>query len=100
MIIEIKEYIEDNFYKPLSLKEVSEKFHIDASYLSKRFRNEVGETFIKYITKVRMENACYMLKNTFLSCREISELCGYDDYSYFKKVFRRLFGITPTEYRG
>lgn len=100
IIIEIKEYIDNNFYKPLSLKKVTENFHIDTSYLSKRFRNEVGETFIKYVTRVRMENACHMLKNTILSCREISELCGYDDYSYFKKVFRRLFGITPTEYRS
>lgn len=99
IILKMKDYIDHNFHVPLSLTELSEKYHIDISYLSKLFREEVGETFTKYITRIRIEHACYMLKNTSLSCKEVSELCGYADYSYFKKVFRKRVRLTPTEYR-
>lgn len=94
------QYINRHFQENLSLTEVAEKFHIESSYFSRMFRKEVGDTFVVYISKKRMEKAIEYMKKTDISLTEIAFLVGYDDYTYFNKVFRKMMGSSPREYRN
>ena len=94
------QYIDQHFQENLSLTEVAEKFHIESSYFSRMFRKEVGDTFVVYISKKRMEKAVEYMKHTDIRLTEIAFLVGYDDYTYFNKVFRKMMGSSPREFRN
>lgn len=95
----IKEYIDKNFGERISLTDLSEKFGISEKYLSKMFKKYTGENYAQYLNKVRINVALKMLQKTNLSVREISEACGYSDYPYFARVFKKLTGLSATEIR-
>ena len=65
----------------------------------KLFKEEIGENFIDYITLNRLQQAKKMLQDRSLSIKEISVDCGYSDPNYFSKLFKRIVGLTPTEFR-
>lgn len=94
------QYINQHFQENLSLTDVAEKFHIESSYFSRMFRKETGDTFVVYVSKKRMEKAVEYMKKTDTSLTEIAFLVGYDDYTYFNKVFRKMMGSSPREYRN
>ena len=94
-----KEYIEEHYYEDLSLLEVAEKIGITSSYLSMLFSQKAGETFIDYLNKVRMEHACTYLRQNFFKTYEIAYKVGFHDEKYFSRVFRRVVGMTPSEYK-
>ena len=56
-------------------------------------------TYTNYLSRLRLEKACHMLKDTALPIMEISLLCGFDNLSYFNRLFREKKGVTPSEYR-
>lgn len=95
----IKEYIDKNFGERISLTDLSEKFGISEKYLSKMFKKYTGENYAQYLNKVRINVALKMLQKTNLSVREIGEACGYSDYPYFARVFKKLTGLSATEIR-
>jgi two-component system response regulator YesN len=64
------------------------------------FKKETGETFIEYVTRMKMERAKEMLDQTACTVGEICEQLGYDNQSYFIKTFKAHSGVTPMEYRG
>lgn len=92
-------YVDKNFCEALTLSELAEKFHVEASYFSKLFRQESGENFIPYITKKKMEHAIALMEKEELNLTEISFLVGYEDYGYFNRVFRKYKGCSPKDYR-
>lgn len=98
-IEEIKEYINNYYYTEINLNDLSKKYYINASYLSLLFKNESGERFVDYITRVRMEKAKELLSNTDLKTYKIAEMVGYADARYFSDVFSKCAGTTPTKYR-
>ena len=63
------------------------------------FKKEVGETVIKYLIQVRMEQARKLLDHKGLKISEISEKTGYSTVSYFSNVFKKYYGVSPLEYR-
>lgn len=67
--------------------------------LSKKFKKETGLTFGSYIAKKRCEKAALLLKETALQVQEISNYVGYPDNNYFIKVFKKMYNMTPSEYR-
>ena len=94
-----KEYIRQNYQKDLTLDEVSKVVDISPYYFSKLFKQETGENFIEYLTKVRMKNAEELLKDSDYSIKEICVASGYSDPNYFSRIFKKYEGVTPSEYR-
>ncbi len=93
------EYISQHFSEDISLASVAEKLHVNTSYLSTLFRQVTGMTFKEHLNRVRIEEAARLLSNTDYPVMEIAIACGYKDQSYFTKVFKKLTGLTPKQYR-
>lgn len=94
-----KDYIRQNFQKDLTLDEVSKIVDISPYYFSKLFKQETGENFIEYLTKIRMKNAEKLLLAPSYSIKEICVMSGYGDPNYFSRIFKKYEGVTPSEYR-
>ncbi|MHA6533035.1 response regulator [Paenibacillus sp. BAC0078] len=93
-------YIDEHYSGQLTLTEVAKQFHFNPSYLSNYFALHNKEGFNEYLNRVRIEKSCLLLKeNPGLSISDISSLVGYSDHSYFTRVFRKLMGISPSQYR-
>lgn len=97
---QILEYVNENFSDDIAIRQISQIFFINPSYLSQLFKKEVGETFTKYLMKLRIQYSCELLVNTSLNISEIAEKSGYADYFYFARVFKKATGYTPSQYRG
>ena len=94
-----KEYINNNYSKDISLDDVSRQVNISPYYFSKIFKEDMGEGFVEYLTKIRMEKAKELLTTTEYSMKEICAMVGYADPNYFSRSFKKNVGVTPTEYK-
>jgi two-component system response regulator YesN len=99
IITEIKEYVANHFDKEISLAELSERFFINPYYLSQLFKEKTGDTYLSYLTKVRINKAKELLASTSLKVYEICEMVGYSDTNYFSKLFEKFAGCKPTEFK-
>ncbi len=95
----VKEYIDKHYAEDLSLNFLADEFHIDSAYLSRIFKEEFDLNLILYLSHQRIEHAIEYMKNTDLNLTEIAALVGYGDYGYFNRVFKKIKGISPREYR-
>lgn len=91
-------YVKNNLDKPNTLQETASEVHLTPHYFGQVFKTVVGNTFVNYLTQIRMEHACALLKNPELKFYEICEKIGYSDPKYFTKVFVKSFGMSPREY--
>lgn len=94
-----KQYIMQNFDKNITLEEVCEQVGFSTTYFSVMFKKETGEGFVKYLTRIRMEEAKNLLRETGLSVAEICERVGYNDRKHFTHTFHKFTGVNPAEYR-
>lgn len=94
-----KAYIQNNYSRDISLDEVSAAVNISPYYFSKIFKEDVGEGFVEYLTKIRMDKAKELLTTTECSMKEICSMVGYADPNYFSRTFKKNVGVTPTEYK-
>ena len=92
--------IRRNYHTELSLHSYADQYYLSMSYLSTLFKNETGESFISFFTRVRMENSANLLAASRLAIEQVSHACGYRDVSYFNRVFKKYFGVTPAVYRA
>jgi len=92
-------YIEANLSGDLSLHAIAEIHQVTPGYLSSLFHRETGQTLIDHINQQRMKAAVQLLKNTRLQIQHVAQLCGFSDPNYFTKLFRRIYGITPLQFR-
>ncbi|OLS40912.1 response regulator [Bacillus sp. MRMR6] len=99
-IIDAFKYVSMNIEKKISLDEVSSYLYLNPSYFSRLFKKEVGETFVEYVTKMKINRAKELLEQTAESVGKICERLGYDNQSYFIKIFKNYVGVTPIEYRS
>lgn len=99
VIAKAKIFIEENYKKDISLEDVSRTVDISSYYFSKLFKEETGENFIEYLTSIRIENAKKLLQNKDISIKNVCVDTGYSDPNYFSRIFKKLVGVTPTEYR-
>ncbi|MEH7504016.1 response regulator [Neobacillus drentensis] len=99
IIYEIEKYLQANFDRDVKLQEISEHFYISREYISRKFKQEFNVNMSDYIVKFRMNKAKSLLKNSQLKIYEIANMIGYQDDKYFRKVFKKVEGITPNEYR-
>lgn len=100
LIEKVKEYVQINLGKSISLESVAEDFHVNASYLSSQFKKHTGKNFNFHLNEVRIEKAKDFLMAYNLNLQQISELTGYKDQVHFCKVFKKLTGMTPKEYKA
>ena len=92
-------YIQENFRKDISLDDVSKEVNVSPYYFSKLFKEEVGENFIDYLTRLRIECSKELLRRAALTIREAGLQSGYSDPNYFSRIFKKQTGMTPREYR-
>ncbi|GJM78084.1 hypothetical protein HMSSN139_05800 [Paenibacillus sp. HMSSN-139] len=98
LVSKVKDWIDGHYSEPISLSSASEMAGISESYLSKVFAKEMGETFIEYVARRRIEHAMVMMQSG-MKLYEIGERVGYPNPGHFTKVFKRITGQTPLEYR-
>lgn len=95
----IIEYIDTNYMNEISLEDVASREFLSYSYLSRYFKQQVGVSFIEYLTKIRLQNALDGLKHSDDSILKIAMKNGFSNNKSFYKQFRKYFGISPAEYR-
>lgn len=100
LIDEALHYIEEHLFESsLSLKSVANQIFVNESYLSRIFKSEVGESFIEYVTKKRIEQSILLLNTTDLKAYEIADKIGICDPHYFSICFKKYTGVTVKEYK-
>lgn len=100
-IIEVvKEYIKDHYSEDLTLNRLADVAYVNPNWLSEIFKSQTGESFVDYFTRVRIEKAKELLKDIRVKTYEVGELVGYGDAAYFSKVFKKVVGVSPSEYRN
>ena len=95
-----RKFIEDYSVEELSLTKVAESVRISPNHLSERFKQVTGVNFVEYIAWTRFEKACDLLRNSNLRISEIAFAVGFQSLSQFNRVFRKLSGHSPTEFRS
>ena len=95
----VKEYIDEHYNESCTLEMIAEKVNLSANYISAVFKKEEGVNFLDYITAKRIEKASDYLRKTDMSMTEIAETVGYVDVKYFSKLFKKMMGMKPSEYR-
>jgi AraC-like DNA-binding protein/DNA-binding NarL/FixJ family response regulator len=93
-----KEYIRENCCRSISLHDVSSHVYLSPIYFSHVFKKESGLTFMDFLTATRMEKAGELLRKEKRRVRDVSETVGYQSTRYFSRLFRRHFGVSPSEY--
>ena len=97
---EAEHYIQENFQKPdLTVDSVCSHLHISQSYFSTIFKQETGQSYIQYLTGVRMNRAVELLRTTDDKTYLVAQQVGYDDPNYFSYVFKKQFGMSPSKYK-
>ncbi|WP_132005014.1 response regulator transcription factor [Mesobacillus foraminis] len=93
-------YVNAYYMEDLTLEKLSGKFFLSREHISRKFKQETGLTLSKYIAKLRIDRAQYWLRETDESILSISFMLGYQDEKYFSKLFKKVVGQTPFEYRN
>lgn len=91
--------IRQEYARDLSLDYLAQKVHFTSSYLSYVFKKETGDNLIKYITDYRMGMARQLLEDSNQKIHQVAKQCGYDNQSYFNRLFKNYYGVTPKQYK-
>lgn len=97
---EIRRYIAGHYKEDLSLQDVAGAMRYSDAYFCKIFKKYFNRSFIVYLNELRIEKAKRMLEDAMRNIKDISSEVGYRDANYFAKVFKRITGVTPSDYRG
>ena len=98
--MEIMEIIEKHYREDLSLEMISDTLGLPYSSMSKLFKKKVGEGFVEYITRIRIEDSIELLKDESLSIDAISRSVGYANTPTFIRNFKKIKGVSPGKYRS
>lgn len=99
IIFEIAKYIEQNYGKDITLQDIANRFFLSREYISRKFKLEFKENLSDYLGRIRIEKAKLLLLNPDARISQVAELVGIQDEKYFSKVFKKLTGLSPNEYR-
>lgn len=94
----VKKYVEEHYMNEIQLRDLAAVAHVSGSYLSVKFKKEVGCSFTEYLVRFRINKAKELFEHRFTSCKEVASMVGYIDYTQFSKIFKKYTGKSPTEY--
>lgn len=95
----IRTYIEKHYMEDISLQEVAGNLNYSDAYFCKLFKQCFDKSFVVYLSEYRIQQAKQLLEDVSINIKDISTKVGYRDSNYFAKVFKRMAGVTPSEYR-
>jgi two-component system, response regulator YesN len=99
LILKAAEYIKINYTQDITVQELANYIQKTPNYFSHLFKREFGTSFSDYVNKIRINEAKKLILGTNLLIYEITEKVGFKDYDYFKQVFKKLEGCSPSEFR-
>ncbi|MCH5341838.1 MAG: AraC family transcriptional regulator [Acetatifactor sp.] len=100
LVEQIINYFEDHYSEKISLDQIAENMYLSPFYISKIFKSETGETPIRHLIDIRLENAMELLEGGWQgSIQEVAARVGYDDAYHFSKLFKKRYGISPSQAR-
>ncbi len=99
LLKDVKNYLDSHFRENISLDDLASVFYIDKYYLTRRFKQQYGCTIIGYIQQLRITHAKHLLRFSAFSIEEIALQCGVEDPNYFARLFKKIEGMTPGEFR-
>lgn len=91
-------YMEENYMESITLEDIAEYIGISPQHFSKTFKEEMGINYIDWLTNLRIENAKKMMIEEKCTVKEVCYMVGYNDPNYFSRIFKKIEGVTPTEY--
>ena len=97
-VIKVLGYIEEH-YRDGELSDLAAKMHYDIYWMSREIKKQTGMTYTELIQGRRLSQAAYLLSHTAMSVMEIGMSVGYENMSYFHRIFRQKYGMTPRKYR-
>ena len=98
-VMALLDWIEENYTEPISLELLSERVGLSCKYLCRIFKEYTGRTVVDYINKLRIDNACHEMTVKGISVTRAAYDSGFNDLSYFCKVFKHYKGVTPRAYK-
>ncbi len=99
-IVEILKFVESNLSKKLSLADISDHVHLTREYTASLFKKEMGKTITEYVNQRKMMAAKNMIDSGAVNLKEVAAELGFENYSYFSKVFKKHYKITPVKRRN
>ncbi len=99
VIRDIARYLDAHYDEDISLQDMASRFYLSREYISRKFKQEYGVNLSEYLCRIRMDKAKLLLLNDKLRLHHIAGMVGYQDEKYFGKVFKKLEGVTPGEFR-
>ncbi len=97
---QVVSYIEDHYSEKISLDQIAENMYLSPFYISRIFKGETGYTPIRHLINLRLEKAKALLEGGYQgSIQEVAALVGYDDAYHFSKLFKKKYGISPSQVR-
>ena len=94
-----RRYFNEHYNEPISIQEYAESRNMSVCYFQRNFKQIVNHTPMQYLLTIRVNNAASLLETTDYSMAEIAAIVGYEDPLYFSRMFRKIKGMSPTEYR-
>ena len=99
LLSQVEQYVEENYRNKITLDDIADTMHVNRSYLSRFYKNKTGVNLFDAILNKRIEAAKDYLRNTDMKTYEISEAVGVEDAGYFSKMFKKITGVSPKEFR-
>ena len=96
---EVKNYLDEHFSEKITLEMLEKKFFLNKFYLTRLFREQFGISVNHYLLQLRITQAKHLLRFTSLSIEEVGRRCGMNDANYFARMFKKVEGMAPREYR-
>ena len=100
LILNIKNYIEESLYSEISVTDIARIFNYNEKYIGKLFKESQGEGIIDYVNRKRLVKAKELLELSTQTVTEIAQQTGFNNVTYFNRLFKKQYGKTPTEYRN
>lgn len=95
----IVSYMNDNYMKEISLDKISRNMYLSPVYISKIFKEEMGDSPINYLIKIRLSKALELLDTQNITVKAAAKSVGYDDAYHFSKLFKKYYGSSPSKYK-
>ncbi|WJH34938.1 response regulator [Paenibacillus sp. CC-CFT747] len=99
VIYDIEKYLRTHYHQDIALQDMADKYHLSREYISRKFKQEFNENLSDYVGRIRIEKAKQLLVDPGLRISQVADMVGYSDEKYFSKVFKKLTGSSPNDYR-